>query len=59
MQNPLTEEEIAILTYWIDNAKGNFDAKVSEVETPDDITHIASSMLGLSGLAGAKDTDIA
>lgn len=48
-KTPLTEEEIAILTYWIDNAKGNFETKVANVETPEDISNIASGMLGLSG----------
>ena len=57
-KTPLTEEEIAILTYWIDNAKGNFDATVANVETPEDISGIASTMLGLSSSV-AKGADIA
>ena len=48
-KTPLTEDEIAILTYWIDKGQANFKAKVANVETPEDITGIASTMLGLSG----------
>ncbi len=48
-KTPLTEEEIAILTYWIDNVHANHTSTVASVETPENVLHIASSMLGLKG----------
>lgn len=48
-KKPLTKDEISILSYWINNANGNFDSKVTEVETPEEIFVIANRMLGLSG----------
>ncbi len=47
-KTPLTEEEIAILTYWIDNANADFSSKIGTIETPEPILEIASNMLGLS-----------
>ncbi|WP_165748811.1 DUF2231 domain-containing protein [Cellulophaga sp. Z1A5H] len=47
-KTPLTEAEIAILTYWIENAKAGFSTKVATVETNETITGIASTMLGLT-----------
>ncbi|RKR14314.1 putative membrane protein [Maribacter vaceletii] len=46
-KTPLTEEEIAILTYWIDNANASYSSKVTSIETPENITHIASNMLDI------------
>ncbi len=46
-KTPLTEEETAILTYWIDKANADFNTKIAEVETPENIVDIASVMLGL------------
>lgn len=46
-KTPLTEEEIAILTYWIDNANANYSSKVAAIETPENITQIASNMLDI------------
>jgi len=46
-KTPLTEEEIAILTYWIDNANANYSSKVAAIKTPENITHIASNMLDI------------
>ncbi|TXE07231.1 hypothetical protein FUA26_13500 [Seonamhaeicola algicola] len=50
-KTPLTEEEIAVITYWINNAFAGFSNTVGAVKTPENITKIASNMLGLS--AGA------
>lgn len=47
-KTPLTEDEVEILKYWIDNAHGGFSNKVGSVETPENISGIASIMLGLS-----------
>ena len=58
-KTPLTEEEIAILTYWIDNAQANFKTKVASVETDEIVTGIASTMLGLSaGSSGGSEIPI-
>lgn len=57
-KTPLTEEEIAILTYWIENAKAGFSTKVAAVETNEAITGIASTMLGLSGTSTAQGAEI-
>ncbi|GAA4238335.1 ribonuclease inhibitor [Postechiella marina] len=50
-KTPLTEEEVAILSYWIDNTNANFNAKLGSVETPEDIQSIAANMLNLSSSA--------
>ncbi|WP_298536830.1 c-type cytochrome domain-containing protein [uncultured Algibacter sp.] len=57
-KTPLTEEEIAILTYWIDHANADFSSKISNVETSEDILHIASNMLGFKGTHRKGDTDL-
>ena len=57
-KTPLTEEEIAILTYWIENAKAGFSTKVAAVETNEAITGIASTMLGLSGTSTSQGAEI-
>ncbi|GAB1857551.1 ribonuclease inhibitor [Flavobacteriaceae bacterium MHTCC 0001] len=49
-KTPLTEEEVAILTYWIDNAHASFSSKIAVVETPENVMHIASNMLGIKGV---------
>ncbi|WP_343328594.1 c-type cytochrome domain-containing protein [Polaribacter staleyi] len=48
-KTPLTEEETAILTYWINNADANFKSTIGAIETPENILGFASSYLGLSG----------
>tara|TARA_R110000823_G_scaffold276800_1_gene395398 strand:- start:292 stop:1683 length:1392 start_codon:yes stop_codon:yes gene_type:complete len=48
-KTPLTEEETAILMYWIDLAEAGYSSKVGAIETSDDILDIASVMLGLGG----------
>ena len=48
-KTPLTDEETAILVYWIDNAKAGFSNKIGAIETSEDLLGIASNMLGLSG----------
>ncbi|MBA6316145.1 DUF2231 domain-containing protein [Cellulophaga baltica] len=57
-KTPLTEEEIAMLTYWIENAKAGFSTKVAAVETNETITGIASTMLGLSGTSTSQGAEI-
>ena len=52
-KTPLTEEEIAIITYWINDAHANFNVKVASIKTPENILGIASTMLGLE-MAGKK-----
>ncbi|WP_298502514.1 c-type cytochrome domain-containing protein [uncultured Maribacter sp.] len=54
-KTPLTEEEIAILIYWIDNANADYSSKISSVETPENISHLASNFLGLP-IEGQKGT---
>ncbi len=46
-KTPLTDEEIAILTYWIDNANADFNTTIASVETPENVMHIASNILGV------------
>ena len=55
-KTPLTEEEIAIITYWINDAHADFNIKVASVKTPDNILGIASTLLGLesSGKKGSN-----
>lgn len=47
-KTPLTDEEIAIITYWINSSNAGFKTKVANVKTPENITTIASTMLGLT-----------
>ncbi len=51
-KTPLTEEEIDVLKYWINGASADFSSKVGDVETPENISKIASEMLGLGHSAG-------
>ena len=51
-KTPLTGEEKSILTFWIDNANGDFRVKLADLETPEEITSIASTMLGLEDVTG-------
>lgn len=46
-KTPLTDEEVAILTYWIDNAEAKYSSKIADIETPENITHIASNFLDI------------
>jgi uncharacterized membrane protein len=58
-KTPLTEEEIAILTYWIENAKAGFNTKVASVETDENIKGIANTMLGFTtATSGGSEIDI-
>lgn len=57
-KTPLTEEEITILQYWIDNANADFTSKVASIETSEDVLHIASNMLGVKGEAKRGDVDL-
>ncbi|PXX31757.1 DUF2231 domain-containing protein [Arenibacter sp. ARW7G5Y1] len=51
-KTPLTGEEKSILTFWIDNANADFRVKLADLETPEEITSIASTMLGLEDVTG-------
>ncbi len=51
-KTPLTEEEIDVLKYWINGASADFSSKVGDVETPENISKIASEMLGLGHSVG-------
>ncbi|GAA4953107.1 ribonuclease inhibitor [Algibacter agarivorans] len=57
-KTPLTEEEIAILQYWIESANADFNTKISSIETSEDVLHIASNMLGFKGEAKRGDIDL-
>lgn len=48
-KTPLTDEEIEIIKYWINDANAGFSDKVGQIETPEGITKIAATMLGLEG----------
>ncbi|QVY66027.1 c-type cytochrome domain-containing protein [Polaribacter sp. Q13] len=47
-KTPLTEEETAIITYWIDNANASFSTKIGAIESSKKTLAIATTMLGLS-----------
>ncbi|MBC8766360.1 hypothetical protein H4O18_00010 [Arenibacter sp. BSSL-BM3] len=51
-KTPLTDEEKSILTFWIDRGNADFRVKLANLETPEDITSIASTMLGLEDATG-------
>lgn len=51
-KTPLTDEEKSILTFWIDRANADFRVKLADLETPEEITSIASTMLGLEDATG-------
>ena len=44
-KTPLTEDEIAIISYWIENANADFSKNIASVETPENIMEIASNSL--------------
>jgi uncharacterized membrane protein len=57
-KTPLTEEEIAILKYWINNANASFKTKVGAIKTPENILGFASSSLGLSGYGSTTEVEL-
>ncbi|MDO6761275.1 c-type cytochrome domain-containing protein [Tamlana sp. 2_MG-2023] len=44
----LTEEEIAIISYWIDSSQAGFKTTIGTVETPENVLGFAAAYLGLS-----------
>ncbi len=57
-KTPLTEDEITILKYWIDNANADFSSKVSSLETSEDVMHIAADMLGIKSASKKGDVSL-
>eukprot|EP01089_Gocevia_fonbrunei_P004759 TRINITY_DN14814_c0_g1_i1.p1 TRINITY_DN14814_c0_g1~~TRINITY_DN14814_c0_g1_i1.p1 ORF type:complete len:248 (-),score=39.60 TRINITY_DN14814_c0_g1_i1:64-807(-) len=51
-KTPLTDEEKSILSFWIEKANADFKIKMGDLETPEEITSIASNMLGLEDVTG-------
>ena len=51
-KTPLTDEEKSILSFWIEKANADFEIKMGDLETPEEITSIASNMLGLEDVTG-------
>jgi hypothetical protein len=51
-KTPLTDEEKSILSFWIEKGKADFKVKMGGLDTPDEITSIASTMLGLEDATG-------
>ncbi|GAA3561749.1 ribonuclease inhibitor [Snuella lapsa] len=49
-KTPLTEEEVEIMKYWINNANADFSIKVGSVKTSEAIRSIASNMLKIEGV---------
>ncbi len=43
----LTEEEISLLTYWIDHADADFETTIANVETSEEIKQIAANTMAL------------
>lgn len=57
-KTPLTEEEIAIINYWINNVNASFNTKVASVETSDDILDLVANMLGIEGAYKKGNTNL-
>lgn len=51
-KTPLTDEEKSILSFWIEKGNADFKVKMGGLDTPDEITSIASTMLGLEDATG-------
>ena len=51
-KTPLTDGEKLILSFWIEKANADFKVKLADLEVPEDITSIASNMLGLEDVTG-------
>jgi uncharacterized membrane protein len=51
-KTPLTDEEKSILSFWIEQGNADFKTKLGDLATPDGITSIASTMLGLEDATG-------
>ena len=51
-KTPLTDDEKSILAFWIEKANANFSVKLADLETPEEIASIASTMLGLEDATG-------
>lgn len=54
-KTPLTDEEITILSYWIENGNSDFQTKIGEIETPTEVISIASKMLGIKDITGRSE----
>ncbi|WP_139958257.1 c-type cytochrome domain-containing protein [Flavicella sediminum] len=52
-KTPLTEEEIKLISYWIESAKADFTTKLMAIENHSKILPIAASYLKLDGSAEA------
>jgi len=51
-KTPLTDEEKSILAFWIEKANADFRVKLADLETPEEIASIASTILGLEDATG-------
>lgn len=54
-KTPLTDGEKLILSFWIEKANADFKVKLADLEIPEEITSIASNMLGFeddTGISG-------
>ncbi|WNJ17905.1 c-type cytochrome domain-containing protein [Pontibacter sp. G13] len=57
-KTPLTENEIALLTFWIDTANGSFDTMLVDVKPDEHTLELASAYLKLDG-AGPETPQLA
>ncbi|MCK0158267.1 hypothetical protein MWU65_13815 [Cellulophaga sp. F20128] len=51
-KTPLTDEEKSILIFWVDKVNADFKLKMADLEASEEITSIASTMLGLEDISG-------
>ena len=57
-KTPLTDEEKAILNYWIDKGNADFNINLGELETSEYIVSLASRLLGLKDASGRVNGDL-
>ena len=57
-KTPLTDEEMAILNYWIDKGNADFNINLGELETSEYIVSLASKLLGLKDTSGRVNGDL-
>ncbi|WP_170863141.1 c-type cytochrome domain-containing protein [Pseudozobellia thermophila] len=54
-KTPLTEQETALVKFWIEQAQGNQEARLGDIEVPDEVRQFAAAQLGFAAEGGTAE----
>lgn len=54
-KTPMTEQETALVKFWIEQAQGNQETKLGDIEVPDDVRQFAAVQLGFVAEGGEAE----